>query len=177
MTRPEGEGKFTLIKGDVIIGKDSRIWHFCNLYGCRIGENTQIGSYSEIKQDAEIGDNCRFQSYVFVPESTKIGNDVFVGPRVTFLNDKFPTAKKAVAKTWSLEAVVVEDEVTIGGGAIILPGVRIGCGAFIGAGSVVTKNVPSYAVVYGNPARLRGDVGENRYRDKILSVRNEDVLK
>jgi len=175
MTRPEGEGRYTLIKEDVIIGENSRIWHFCNLYGCKIGKNTQIGSYSEIKQDAEVGDNCRFQSYVFVPESTKIGNNVFIGPRVTFLNDKFPTTKKAIAKTWSLDAVVVEDEVTIGGGAVILPGVRICRGAFIGAGSVVTRNVPKDCVVYGNPAKIKGQTGDDYYRIKILGIRKEKV--
>lgn len=160
-------GKNTIIREDVKIGEGSNIWHFCNLYGCEVGKNTQVGSYSEIKENAVIGDNCRLQSYIFIPEGTKIGNGVFIGPNVTFLNDKYPTAKKAIGKKWNLESVVVEDNASIGGGAVILPGVRIGTGAFIGAGSVVTKNVPSYAIVYGNPARVMGKVTQEKYRGLI----------
>ena len=154
----------SIIREDVIIGKNSKVWNFCNLYGCKIGENTQVGSYCEIKEGAEIGDNCRFQSYVFVPEGTKIGNYVFIGPRVTFLNDKYPTSKKAIEKRWNLEAAVVEDRVSIGGGVTILPGVRIGKGSMIGAGSVVTKDVPEYKIIYGNPAKIVGDVRDNKYK-------------
>ncbi len=148
-------GKNSLIREDCSIGKDSRIWHFCNLYGCKVGENTSIGSYSEIKEGAIIGNNCRFQSYLFVCEGTIIGNNVFVGPRVTFLNDKHPSVEKTLKKTWNLEAVIVEDEVCIGGNVTLLPGIRIGKRAFIGAGSVVTKNVNSHEIVYGNPAKKK----------------------
>ncbi|MFA5175699.1 MAG: acyltransferase [Candidatus Nanoarchaeia archaeon] len=156
-------GKNSLITDDVVIGKGSKIWHFCNLYGCIIGENTQVGSYSEIKKDARIGNNCRLQSYVFVPEGTIIGNSVFVGPRATFLNDMFPTAEKASRGEWKLEEVVVEDNATIGGGAIIRPGIKIGIYSFIGGGSMVTKDVKPYSVVVGNPARIIGDVRDKKY--------------
>ena len=156
-------GNSTIIREDVKIGAGTNIWHFCNLYGCKIGKNTQIGSYCEIKEDSEIGDHCRFQSYVFVPEGTKIGDNVFVGPRVTFLNDKYPTAKKAINKRWELESVVVEDEASIGGNATIFPGVKIGYRAFIGGGSVVTKDVPAYAIVWGNPAKIKGFVNDKKY--------------
>lgn len=156
-------GKGTIIRKDVKIGKKTNIWHFCNLYGCEIGKNTQIGCYCEIKDDAVIGDMCRFQSYVFVSEGTQIGDNVFVGPRVTFLNDKYPTAKKAINKSWKLDKVVVEDKVSIGGGVTILPGVKIGYRAFIGGGSVVTKDVPEFAVVCGNPARIVGNVNDEKY--------------
>lgn len=158
-------GKNSIVREDVSIGRDSKIWHFCNLYGCKIGSNTQVGSYSEIKEGAELGDNCRLQSYVFIPEGTKIGDYVFIGPRVTFLNDKYPTAKKAINKTWNLEAIVIEDNVSIGGNSVILPGVRIGEGAVIGAGSVITKDVPKYKVVCGNPARVVGDVNDEKFRE------------
>jgi len=160
-------GKNTIIQPEVIIGEGSKIWHFCNLYGCRIGKNTQIGSYSEIKEGAQIGNDCRFQSYVFVPEGTVIGNSVFVGPRVTFLNDKYPNTKKAQNKTWNLESVIVEDNATIGGNCTILPGIRICKNAFIGAGSVVTRNVLKGEIVYGNPAKVMGHIQDKKYRGLI----------
>lgn len=160
----ENIGQYTQLR-DVRIGDGSRVWHFCNLYECTIGRNTQVGSYCEIKQGAVVGDNCRFQSYIFIPEGTKIGNNVFIGPRVTFLNDKHPTSAKSINKTWSLEAAVVEDEVSIGGSVTILPGVRLGKGSIIGAGAVVTKNVPEYGVVAGVPARIIGDSRDERFKE------------
>lgn len=150
-------GKYSIVREDVEIGENSKIWHFCNLYGCKIGKNTQIGSYCEIKEKVTIGDNCRLQSYVFIPEEIKIGNNVFIGPHVIFLNDKYPTAEKTLAKTYKIDPIIVEDDVTIGGNATILPGVKIGRGAMVGAGSVVTKDVPPYAVVCGNPSRIIGN--------------------
>jgi acetyltransferase-like isoleucine patch superfamily enzyme len=156
-------GKYCNIGDDVKIGKKSIVWHFCNLYGCTVGEGTQIGSYCEIKSDAVIGDYCRFQSYVFVPEGTEIGNWVFVGPRVTFLNDKHPTAEKSIKKNWQLQKVIVEDEVTIGGGVTILPGVRIGKRSVIGAGAVVTKDIPEDSVAFGNPAKIVGNIDDGKY--------------
>ncbi len=155
-------GNYSTLRG-VKLGEDSRVWHYCNLYECKIGKNTQIGSYSEIKTGAIIGDRCRFQSYVFIPEGTSLGNDVFIGPCVTFLNDFCPTAPKAIQKLWKLETVVVEDGVSIGGGVVILPGVRLGMNSRIGAGAVVTQDVPPQSVVYGSPAKVRGDITMKRY--------------
>lgn len=146
-------GEHTNVRDDVQIGEGSRVWHFCNLYGCKIGRDTQVGSYCEIKEGATLGDECRLQSYVFIPEGTQIGNRVFIGPRVTFLNDKHPSVKKTIEKTWTLSPVTVEDEVSIGGNVTILPGVKIYRGAIIGAGSVVTKDVPSGETWLGNPAK------------------------
>ena len=163
-------GDFSLVTKDVKLGKGVRIWHHCNLYGCSIGDNTQIGSYSEIKNGAKIGSNCRFQSYVFVPEGTVIGNKVFVGPQVSFANDKYPTAQKAIDGKWKLEPVIVEDEVIMGCRATILPGVRICEFAIIGQGAVVTKNVPAYAVVVGNPARVVGDRRDDKYK-KLFPIK------
>jgi acetyltransferase-like isoleucine patch superfamily enzyme len=161
-----GEG--TLIRKDVKIGNGSKIWHYCNIYGCKIGENTQVGSYSEIKKNAVLGDNCRLQSYIFIPEGTQIGNYVFIGPRVTFLNDKNPTARKAISGKWELEKIIIEDEVSIGGGVTILPGIKVGRGAMIGAGSNVTKDVPAHAVIYGNPAKITGNTKkENGYNEGL----------
>jgi acetyltransferase-like isoleucine patch superfamily enzyme len=146
-------GEHSIIGEDVQILEDSKIWHYCNIYGCTIGRNTQIGSYSEIKSGVRVGDNCRFQSYVFVSEGTQIGNHVFLGPRVTILNDKYPSAIKAINKTWRLVPVILEDEVSIGGNVTILPGIRIGRGTMVGGGSVVTKNIPPGEIWFGNPAK------------------------
>ena len=160
--------KTSILGRYVNIGKNTKIWHFCNIYGTEddpvvIGENTQIGSYCEIKFGSKIGNGCRFQSFVFVPEKSIIGNNVFIGPRVTFLNEKYPTAKKVLEKTYIVEPIEVKDDVTIGGGSTILPGVVVGRGSVIGAGAVITKNVPEYSVVVGNPAKVIGSVLEKRF--------------
>lgn len=161
--------KTTIKKGNVKIGEDSKIWDFCNIYGTEkhpviIGKNTQIGTYSEIKPGVIIGDNCRFQSYIFIPEGTKIGNYVFIGPGVKFANDKYPTAEKAINGEWTLEASVVEDHAVIGLGALIAPGIKIGEYAVVGLGSVVFKNVNPYTIIMGNPAQVIGDVRSERFR-------------
>lgn len=166
-------GKFSVIAEDVQIGRGTRVWHYCNLYGCTIGMNTQIGSYSEIKKGAYVGDDCRFQSYVFVPECTVIRDGVFVGPRVTFLNDKYPNARKAIDGTWTLTPCYVDAGSTIGGGATILPGIRIGRNALIGAGAVVTKDVPDYAVVAGVPAKRIGNVKDKKFSKQLKSIREQ----
>ncbi len=158
------KGKHSIVR-DVKLGENVKIWSFCNLYECVIGNNTQIGSYSEIKKEAVIGNDCRFQSYVFVPEQTRIGNRVFVGPAVKFMNDMYPTAMKAIRGEWKCEPVIVEDDVTIGGGALIRPGVKIGRGAVIGMGAVVIKDVPADAIVVGNPAKILGYTTEGKYRE------------
>jgi len=163
----------SLTNEHVILGKDSKIWKFCNIYGTKeapvkIGNNTQIGSYTEIKPDVEIGDNCRIQSYVFIPSACRIGNNVFIAPRVTFLTDKYPTIKKTLDDIWEEEGVIIENNVTLGGGSIICPGVNINNNAFIGAGSIVTKNVDSYSIIIGNPARKIGDVRDDRYKRLII---------
>jgi len=153
-------GRYSIVRENAQIGKGSRIWNYCKLYRCQIGTGTEIGSYCEIKDDVIIGDNCVIKSYVSIAKGTKIGNFVFIGPRVTFLNDKHPTAKKAISGRWDLESIIVEDEASIGGSAIILPGIKIGAGAVVGAGSVVTRSVPSYEIWVGNPARFYKKVSE-----------------
>lgn len=157
-------GKYSLIGDDIEIGENSKIWSFCNIFGgCKIGKNTLIGSYCELKREVIIGDNCRLHAYV-VAEYAKIGNNVFVGPHVTFLDDKHPSTKKAIEKSYKLDGIIIEDDVSIGGGVVILPGVKIKKGAIIGAGSIVTKDVPEYAVVCGNPARIIGDARNEKYK-------------
>ena len=134
---------------DIKIGIGTGWAVLLNLYECTIGKHCKIGSFTEIGP-AVIGDNVNIGAFCFIPEGVKIGNSVFIGPRVTFLNDKHPPSNGA----WRREPeTCVCDGAVIGGGAVILPGVTIGTGAMVGAGSVVTKDVPAGTTVYGNPAR------------------------
>lgn len=143
----------TTIK-DCSIGEGTVIWHFCNLYGCRIGRNCTVGSYVEIGKNVSIGDNCKIESYTFIPPGVTIGDNVFVGPRVTFTNDKWPKA----SGDWILTGTWIKDDVSIGAASVILSGVLIGEGAMIGAGSIITKDVRQGALVYGEGAKERGTV-------------------
>ncbi len=133
---------------EVEIGEGTRIYDQVNLYKCKIGRNCKIDSFVYIEGGVEIGDNCKIRPHVFIPTGVTIGRNVFIGPNVTFTNDKHPKA----SGEWELLKTVVEDNVSIGAGAVILPGIRIGKGAMIGAGAVVTKDVPPGATVKGNPA-------------------------
>lgn len=128
-------------------GRGTKLWHphLSVLLNCSIGDNCTIHSHVWIGNDVTIGDYCKVQAFAFIPEGVMIGNEVFIGPRVCFTNDKYPPSNDW-AKT------VVGDRVSIGAGAVILPGITIGRGARIGAGAVVTKSVPPGVTVVGNPA-------------------------
>ena len=151
---------------DAELGVGAKIWHFCNLYGCRVGRDSQIGSYCEIRRGATIGDHCRLQSYILVAEDCVVEDYVFMGPGVLFTNDNSPSAVKAAESTWKLETIKVEEYVVIGAGTIVLPGVTIGARSLVGAGSLVGKDVDPYGVYYGSPARKVGDLREPPYRDR-----------
>jgi len=161
---------------NLYVGKNSKIWEPSNVYGSdsqpvRIGQGTQIGAFSEIKPGVTIGDNCRLQYGVFLPTGVKIYNNVFVGPRVTFTNDKHPDIEKTLKGEWRCLETIVDSFVSIGAGSTILP-VHIKMAAQVGAGSVVTKDVDEYSIVVGNPARKIGDVRENKYKHLYRHIAN-----
>jgi acetyltransferase-like isoleucine patch superfamily enzyme len=139
------------VADDVKIGRGTKIWHpeTSNIYGCEIGEDCNIGTLVEIRKEVIIGNRCKIQAFVFIPEGVTIGDDVFIGPHVCFTNDKYPSARTY----GKFMETIVEDDVNIGANVTILCGVRIGEGATIGAGAVVTKDVNSWSTVVGNPAR------------------------
>jgi len=137
---------------DCKIGKNTKIWNFVNLYGCEIGDNCMIGSFVEIQKDVKIGNNCRIQSHTFVCSLVTIEDNVFVGHGVTFINDLYPPSGDS--SKW--KKTLVKKGASIGSNATILP-VVIGEGAVVGAGAVVTKDVPPNKIVAGNPAIIIGE--------------------
>lgn len=154
-----------MIGGDVELGSDVIIHHpdLVNLYGCRIGDGTSIGAFVEIRKSVVIGRNVRIQAFVFIPEGVTIHDGVFLGPHVCFTNDRFPRAVNPDGTAqfdgdWLQEPTIVEYRASIGANATILCGVRIGANALIGAGSVVTRDVPPNVVIAGVPGRIVGDV-------------------
>jgi UDP-2-acetamido-3-amino-2,3-dideoxy-glucuronate N-acetyltransferase len=143
---------------NVTVGEGVKIFNFVNAYGCTIGDNSKVGTFVEIQKNARIGRNCKISSHSFICEGVEIEDDVFVGHNVTFINDRFPRATAAgrlqTEADWKCEVTRVKKGASIGSSATILCGVTIGEGAIVGAGSVVTKDVPPGAVVAGNPARV-----------------------
>lgn len=146
------------ISPNVKLGKDVRIFGFTNLYGCEIGDETKVGTFVEIQKGAKIGKRCKISSHSFICEGVTIEDEVFVGHNVTFINDLFPRAtadgKLQTEADWKCIPTLVKKGASIGSSATILCGITIGEGALIGAGSMVTKDVPAGAVVAGNPARI-----------------------
>jgi len=147
------------IAPDVKLGENVKIFAFVNLYGCTIGDETLIGTFVEIQKGARVGARCKIQSHTFICEGVTIEDEVFVGHNVNFLNDRWPTAVNADGSAkqpsdWKLEPILVKRRAAIGSGAVILPGVTIGAQAIVGAGAVVTKDVPDGVIVAGNPARI-----------------------
>lgn len=153
------EPEFSRIADDVQLGRDVRVHAFVNLYGCRIGDETRVGTFVEIQKGVVIGARCKIQSHTFICEGVTLEDEVFVGHHVCFINDRFPRATTSqgelqTEEDWSLERTVVRTGASIGSGAVILGGLEIGKGAMVGAGAVVTRDVPPGGVVAGNPARL-----------------------
>jgi UDP-2-acetamido-3-amino-2,3-dideoxy-glucuronate N-acetyltransferase len=152
--------RYACVAEDVRLGERVRLSPFVNLYGCEIGADTRIGAFVEIQRGAAIGQRCKISSHTFVCSGIVIGDDVFVGHGVVFINDRFPRASNPDGSPqqegdWRLESTVVRRGASIGSGAIVMCGVEIGESAMVGAGALVTRDVPPQALVAGNPARLR----------------------
>ena len=149
---------FVCISPDVRLGQNVKLSKFVNLYGCSVGDNTKIGAFVEIQKNAMVGRNCKISSHTFVCEGVSIEDNVFVGHGVVFINDSYPRAtangQLQTEADWKVERTLIKRGASIGSGATILSDITIGENAIIGAGSVVTKDVPANAVVAGNPARV-----------------------
>lgn len=151
--------EFLCIAPDVKLGNNVKLSKFINLYGCQIGDDTKIGAFVEIQKNATVGNCCKISSHTFVCEGVTIEDGVFVGHGVAFINDSYPRATTAggalqTEADWKVETTVVKKGASIGSGATILSKVVIGENAIVGAGSVVTKDVPPNTIVAGNPARI-----------------------
>ena len=151
--------EYRCIADDVTLGVNVRLANFLNLYGCRVGDNTKIGAFVEIQKRASVGKRCKISSHTFVCEGVTIEDHVFVGHSVTFVNDTYPrattpTGDLQTADDWKVERTLVKKGASIGSGATILANLVIGENAIVGAGSVVTRDVPANAIVAGNPARV-----------------------
>jgi acetyltransferase-like isoleucine patch superfamily enzyme len=167
------------IAPDVKLGKNVKIFKFVNLYGCEVDDNTKIGCFVEIQKKAKIGKNCKISSHTFICEGVTIEDDVFVGHNVTFINDKYPKATNGggrlqTEEDWTVQPIMVEKGASIGSGSTILSNVRIGENAIIGAGSVVTHDVPPNSIVAGNPAKILRKIGINEKRgseEEVIETR------
>jgi UDP-2-acetamido-3-amino-2,3-dideoxy-glucuronate N-acetyltransferase len=163
------------VSDSVVFGSGVRVFNpeLVNLYGCTIGDDTRIGPFVEIQAGAKVGARCKIQSHSFICEGVSIGDEVFVGHGVMFINDRWPRATSDQGdllgtEGWLLEATFVGNRASIGSGAVLLP-IRIGEGALVAAGAVVTKDVADFAIVAGNPARVIGDVRTHKPRSTVRS--------
>jgi len=157
MNQPSAD--YVCISADVKLGKDVTLARFINLYGCEVGDETRIGAFVEIQRNATVGRRCKISSHTFICEGVTIEDQVFIGHGVVFINDSYPrattlTGELQTANDWRVENTLVKKGASIGSGATILSHVTIGEDAIVGAGSVVTRDVPARAIVAGNPARV-----------------------
>ena len=157
------------VSEDVQLGQRVRLSNFVNLYGCEIGDDTRVGAFVEVQRDARIGKRCKISSHTFICSGVTIEDEVFIGHNVVFINDRAPRATNLDGsaqseKDWLLEQTLIRSRASVGSAAIIMCGVEVGEGAMIGAGALVTRNVPPNCVVAGSPARI--------LRYQVYSLRN-----
>lgn len=165
----KGHPKYSFTK-DVEIGEGTIIHDQVNLYKCRIGRDCKIDAFVYIEEGVVIGDNCKIRPFVFIPTGVTIENDVFVGPSVSFINDKYPRVKGK----WRLLGTVISKGASIGAGAVINPGITIGENAMVGAGAVIVKDVPPHAIVVGNPAKVIGYTRDKKFKEKVKKILKEE---
>jgi len=156
--------EYQCIAKDVKLGRNVKLSKFVNLYGCQVGDNTKIGAFVEIQKNSFVGKNCKISSHTFVCEGVSIEDSCFIGHNVSFINDKYPRAthrgKVQSESDWKVVKTYVKKGASIGTSVTVLCGVTIGENAVVGAGSVVTKDVPKNAIVAGNPAKLMRKIEE-----------------
>lgn len=150
---------YNCITDDVKLGKNVRLSKFINLYGCEIGDETKIGAFVEIQKNAQVGKHCKISSHTFICEGVVIADNVFIGHGVMFINDSYPRATTLdgnlqTEADWNVERTVIKKGASIGSGSTILANTNVGENAIVGAGSVVTRDVPPNSIVAGNPARV-----------------------
>ena len=153
------EKNFIRISSDVVLGKDVKVFSFANLYGCQIGDGTKIGAFVEVQKGASIGKNCKVSSHSFICEGVTIEDEVFIGHNVTFINDLYPRASNPdgtlqTESDWNVVPTLIKKGASVGSSTTILAGITVGEGAIIGAGAVVTKDVPPNTIVAGVPAKI-----------------------
>jgi len=168
---------FNCIADNVRLGANVRLSKFINLYGCEIGDDTKIGAFVEIQKNATVGKCCKISSHSFICEGVVIEDNVFIGHGVTFINDSYPRATAAdgglqTEADWKVERTVIRKGASVGSGATILSNTCVGENAIVGAGSVVTKDVPPNSIVAGNPARILRYIEENKEDPHVRIERN-----
>jgi UDP-2-acetamido-3-amino-2,3-dideoxy-glucuronate N-acetyltransferase len=164
---------FVCVAPDVRLGRHVRLASFVNLYGCELGDDTRIGAFVEIQRDARIGRSCKISSHSFICSGVEIEDEVFIGHGVVFINDRYPRATNLDGvlqheTDWKLERTLIRRRASIGSGAIIMCGIEVGEEALVGAGALVTHDVPAGAIVVGHPARVRAiaSLGEHTAQEK-----------
>jgi acetyltransferase-like isoleucine patch superfamily enzyme len=167
----EVANSYVCIAPDVKLGRNVKLAKFINLYGCAIGEDTKIGAFVEIQKNASVGKRCKISSHTFICEGVAIEDEVFVGHGVMFINDSYPRATTATGALqteadWKVERTLVKAGASIGSGATILANVTIGERAIVGAGAVVTRDVPPDSIVVGNPARVLRSIQSGAINDE-----------
>ena len=156
--------EYVCISADVKLGEGVKLSKFINLYGCEIGDHTKIGAFVEIQKNVKIGKSCKISSHTFICEGVTIEDNVFIGHGVTFINDSYPRATNGdgelqTERDWVVEKTAIKKGASIGSGTTILSKVLVGENSIVGAGSVVTKNIPPNTIAAGNPARVLRTVG------------------
>jgi acetyltransferase-like isoleucine patch superfamily enzyme len=164
--------EYLCIAPDVKLGKNVKLSKFINLYGCEIGDDTKIGAFVEIQKNAKVGNNCKISSHTFICEGVTIEDNVFIGHSVTFINDSYPRATAnghlQTEADWKVETTLVMKGASIGSGTTVLSKVTIGENAIIGAGSVVTRDVPANVIVAGNPAKVLRTIQPENYAPQVM---------